>query len=236
MWAVRRRGAVPVKEKTRSTALRERQRPYFLEVSYDEMSDEDLIACIRRGDSQAEAYLLNKYQYLVHVKAKSYFLDGAEHDDTIQEGMIGLYKAIRDYKFNDICSFRSFAVLCITRQIITAVKTHTRKKHNPLSCYRPLEAQAFDEGGEYVYYAGSGLNTKVEDPLELFIFEDEVTRVIHILKEKLSGLEWKVLVSYLEGKSYKEIAEEINRDTKVVDNALCRIKVKIKNHVEPLLN
>lgn len=227
---------MPIKEKTRPLSVKERPRLHCLEVSYDEMSDEDIIACIRRGDSQAEAYLLNKYQYLVHVKAKSYFLDGAEHDDTIQEGMIGLYKAIRDYKFNDICSFRSFAVLCITRQIITAVKTHTRKKHNPLSCYRPLEANTFEEGGDYVYYAGSGINTKVEDPLELFIFEDEVSRIIHILKEKLSSLEWKVLVSYLEGKSYKEIADEINRDTKVVDNALCRIKVKIKNHVEPLLN
>jgi len=219
---------LPVKEKTRPV--------YFLEVSYDEMSDDDLITCTRRGDSQAEAFLLNKYQYLVHVKAKSYFLDGAEHDDTIQEGMIGLYKAIRDYKFNDICSFRSFAVLCITRQIITAVKTHTRKKHNPLSCYRSLEANIFDESGESLYYAGGGVSTKAEDPLELYIFEDEVSRIICILKEKLSGLEWKVLVSYLEGKSYKEIAGEIKRDTKVVDNALCRIKVKIKNHVEPLLN
>jgi len=218
---------LPVKEKTR---------PRIYEITYDDMSDEDLITCTRRGDSQAEAYLLNKYQYLVHVKAKSYFLDGAEHDDTIQEGMIGLYKAIRDYKFNDICSFRSFAVLCITRQIITAVKTHTRKKHNPLSCYRSLESNIFDEGGEVVYFTGSGTCTKAEDPLDLFIFEDEVERIISILKEKLSGLEWKVLVSYLEGKSYKEIAGEIKRDTKVVDNALCRIKVKIKNHVEPLLN
>lgn len=218
---------MPVKEKTR---------PYCLELIYDDMTDEELIASIRAGDPQAEAYLLNKYQYLVHVKAKSYFLDGAEHDDTIQEGMIGLYKAIRDYKFNDICSFRSFAVLCITRQIITAVKTHTRKKHNPLSCYRSLEANTFDEGGDVVYYATTGVCTKAEDPLDLFIFEDEVSRIICILKEKLSGLEWKVLVSYLEGKSYKEIAGEIRRDTKVVDNALCRIKVKIKNHVEPLLN
>ena len=124
--------------------VKEKSKPYCLEILYEEMTDEELIASTRRGDSQAEAYLLNKYQYLVHVKAKSYFLDGAEHDDTIQEGMIGLYKAIRDYKFNDICSFRSFAVLCITRQIITAVKTHTRKKHNPLSCYRSLEANTFE--------------------------------------------------------------------------------------------
>ena len=216
--------------------VKEKIRPFTTEITYEDMTDDDLILHTRRGDSQAEAFLLNKYQYLVHVKAKSYFLDGAEHDDTIQEGMIGLYKAIRDYKFNDICSFRSFAMLCITRQIITAVKTHTRKKHNPLSCYRSLEANIFDEGGEIFYYAGAGACGKAEDPLELFIFEDEVSRIIHILKEKLSGLEWKVLVSYLEGKSYKEIAVEIHRDTKVVDNALCRIKVKIKNHVEPLLN
>jgi len=216
--------------------LTTRVRTFPARLTYEEMSDEDLIALARKGDKRAEAHLIHKYQYLVYMKAKSYFLEGAEHDDTVQEGMIGLYKAIRDYKFESLCSFRSFAVLCITRQIITAVKTHTRKKHNPLSCYRPLEPHIVDDGGETVYYPGNGIHVKTEDPLDLFIHEDELRRAISLLREKLSNLEWRVLVSYLEGKSYKEIASEINRDTKVVDNALCRIKFKIRNQIEPLLN
>ncbi len=203
---------------------------------YKELSDESIIRQIRQGDTRAEAFLIHKYQYLVHVKAKSYFLDGADHDDTIQEGMIGLYKAIRDYKLGSFCSFRSFAVLCITRQIITAVKTHTRKKHNPLSCYRPLDTRVFDDSSEYHSSISAGLAPKVEDPLNLYIMEDELSRTIALLREKLSGLEWNVLVSYLEGKSYKEIAVDLDRDTKVVDNALCRIKVKIKTYIEPALN
>ena len=205
-------------------------------IDYESLSDDDLVAFCRQGDPRAEAYLINKYQYLVHVKAKSYYLEGAEHDDTVQEGLIGLYKAIRDYKFNDRCTFRSFAVLCITRQIITAVKTHTRKKHQPLSCYRPLESQLFEDGGEVAVQAGQELCPKVRDPLDLFIFEDELTRIVAVLREKLSDLEWRVLQAYLDGKSYQEIAEEIDRDAKVVDNALCRIKIKIRNYVEPLLN
>ena len=205
-------------------------------VNYESLCDDDLVELAHQGDLKSEAYLINKYQYLVHVKAKSYFLEGAEHDDTIQEGMIGLYKAIRDFKSNNECSFRSFAVLCITRQIITAVKTHTRKKHNPLSCYRPLESQVFEEGSDTGCYTFNEIHAKEKDPLELFIFEDELSRIVSVLKEKLSGLEWEVLLSYLEGKSYKEIADEIDRDTKVVDNALCRIKIKVKNYVEPLLN
>ncbi len=205
-------------------------------VNYESLCDDDLVELSHQGDLKSEAYLINKYQYLVHVKAKSYFLEGAEHDDTIQEGMIGLYKAIRDFKINNECSFRSFAVLCITRQIITAVKTHTRKKHNPLSCYRPLESQVFEEGSDTGSYTFNEIHAKEKDPLELFIFEDELSRIVSVLKEKLSGLEWEVLLSYLEGKSYKEIADEIDRDTKVVDNALCRIKIKVKNYVEPLLN
>ncbi|MHB8780492.1 MAG: RNA polymerase sporulation sigma factor SigH [Candidatus Geothermincolia bacterium] len=217
-------------------AGRTRAAQHICILPYKDMSDELIISAIRTGDTRAEAFLINKYQYLVHVKAKSYFLDGADHDDTIQEGLIGLYKAIRDYKLGSFCSFRSFAVLCITRQIITAVKTHTRKKHNPLSCYRPLDTGLFDDPGEYHIAAGTGMTSKVEDPANLFIVEDELSRIIGMLRERLSGLEWNVLVSYLEGKSYKEIAVDLKRDTKVVDNALCRIKVKIKNYIEPTMN
>ena len=195
---------------------------------YRELSDKELVRSARSGDRLAESVLINRYQYLAHVKARSYFLTGADHEDTVQEGMIGLFKAVRDYKEDELCSFRSFAILCITRQIITAVKTHARKKHNPLSSYQSLDTQVPDESLlDSLASQGSG-SEKSEDPLELFIFEEELDGVIEILRDKLSDLEWSVFVEYLEGKSYQEIAQNINCETKVVDNALCRIKQKVK--------
>ncbi|MHB8894965.1 MAG: RNA polymerase sporulation sigma factor SigH [Candidatus Geothermincolia bacterium] len=195
---------------------------------YRELSDKELVRASRSGDRLAESVLISRYQYLAHVKARSYFLTGADHEDTVQEGMIGLFKAIRDYKEGELCSFRSFAILCITRQIITAVKTHARKKHNPLSSYQSLDTQVPDEN-LLDSLASQGLGSdKSEDPLDLFIFEEELDTVIAILRDKLSDLEWSVFVEYLDGKSYQEIAEDIDCETKVVDNALCRIKQKIK--------
>lgn len=195
---------------------------------YRDMSDKELVRGARSGDPLAESVIIHRYQYLAHVKARSYFLTGADHEDTVQEGMIGLFKAIRDYKEDELCSFRSFAILCITRQIITAVKTHARKKHNPLSSYQSLDTQVPDESLLDSLASNSIGPDKSEDPLELFIFGEELDGVINILKDKLSDLEWSVFVEYLEGKSYQEIAEEIACETKVVDNALCRIKQKIK--------
>ena len=196
---------------------------------YRELSDKELVRSARSGDRVGEAVLINRYQYLAHVKARSYFLTGADHEDTVQEGMIGLFKAIRDYKEAELCSFRSFAILCITRQIITAVKTHARKKHNPLSSYQSLDTQVPDEGLlDTLAQRTLGGSEKSEDPLDLFIHEEELDSVIGILKEKLSDLEWSVFVEYLDGKSYQEIAQEIDCETKVVDNALCRIKQKIR--------
>lgn len=197
-------------------------------TKYREMSDKELIRCARSGDLVAESVIINRYQYLAHVKARSYFLTGADHEDTVQEGMIGLFKAIRDYKESELCSFRSFAILCITRQIITAVKTHARKKHNPLSSYQSLDTQVPDESILDSLASQSVGGDKSEDPLDLFIYEEELDSVIAVLKEKLSDLEWSVFVEYLDGKSYQEIAEHIDCETKVVDNALCRIKQKIK--------
>lgn len=191
------------------------------------MSDKELVRSTRSGDRLAESVLISRYQYLAHVKARSYFLTGADHEDTVQEGMIGLFKAIRDYKEDELCSFRSFAILCITRQIITAVKTHARKKHNPLSSYQSLDTQVPDES-LLDTLANQTMADKSEDPLDLFIFEEELDTVIAILRDKLSDLEWSVFVEYLDGKSYQEIAVEIACETKVVDNALCRIKQKIK--------
>lgn len=195
---------------------------------YKELTDKELIRGIRSGDPVAESVLISRYQYLAHVKARSYFLTGADHEDTVQEGMIGLFKAIRDYKEAELCSFRSFAILCITRQIITAVKTHARKKHNPLSSYQSLDTQVPDESILDSLAAQSMGSDKSEDPLQLFIFEEELDAVISILREKLSDLEWSVFVEYLDGKSYQEIAVQVDCETKVVDNALCRIKQKIR--------
>lgn len=196
---------------------------------YRELSDKELVRSARSGDRVGEAVLINRYQYLAHVKARSYFLTGADHEDTVQEGMIGLFKAIRDYKEAELCSFRSFAILCITRQIITAVKTHARKKHNPLSSYQSLDTQVPDESLlDTLAQRTLGGSEKSEDPLDLFIHEEELDSVVGILKEKLSDLEWSVFVEYLDGKSYQEIAQEIDCETKVVDNALCRIKHKIR--------
>ncbi len=195
--------------------------------NYQKMSDDLLVRLAQRGDENAQNFLINKYEYLVHFKARSYFLHGADHDDTIQEGMIGLYKAIRDYRNTKLCSFRSFALLCITRQIITAVKTATRKKHSPLNSYASLNANVFDED------AGSTLldvmtSSRAEDPLDLFIVEEEIDNIRRVMKDVLSELEWNVLVAYIDGKSYQEIANQLNKHTKVIDNALYRVKLKLK--------
>lgn len=195
---------------------------------YKALSDKELVRQIRSGDPVAESVLISRYQYLAHVKARSYFLTGADHEDTVQEGMIGLFKAIRDYKEGELCSFRSFAILCITRQIITAVKTHARKKHNPLSSYQSLDTQVPDESILDSLASHTLGSDKSDDPLDLFIFEEELDGVIGVLREKLSDLEWSVFVEYLDGKSYQEIAEGVDCETKVVDNALCRIKQKIR--------
>ena len=195
---------------------------------YKALSDKELVRQIRSGDPVAESVLISRYQYLAHVKARSYFLTGADHEDPVQEGMIGLFKAIRDYKEGELCSFRSFAILCITRQIITAVKTHARKKHNPLSSYQSLDTQVPDESILDSLASHTLGSDKSDDPLDLFIFEEELDGVIGVLREKLSDLEWSVFVEYLDGKSYQEIAEGVDCETKVVDNALCRIKQKIR--------
>ncbi|PKQ27956.1 MAG: RNA polymerase sporulation sigma factor SigH [Candidatus Anoxymicrobium japonicum] len=199
---------------------------------YHELSDKELVRCSKSGDRLAESVLINRYKYLAHLKARSYFLPGADHEDTVQEGMIGLFKAIRDFKEGELCSFRSFAILCVTRQIITAVKTHARKKHNPLSSYQSLDAPSSDENLLDTLASHSRGSEKSEDPLNLFIFEEELDTVIAILRDKLSDLEWSVFIKYLDSRSYQEIAEDLMCETKVVDNALCRIKQKIKKECE----
>lgn len=199
--------------------------------SYQVMLDEDVVEFAREGDDGALEYLINKYKNFVRAKARSYFLIGADKEDIIQEGMIGLYKAIRDFRLDKLSSFRAFAELCITRQIITAIKTATRQKHIPLNSYISLNKPIYEEESDRTLLdiiSGS----KVADPEELIINREEFDNIEDKMGEILSSLEWKVLMSYLEGKSYQEIAEDLKRHVKSIDNALQRVKRKLERYLE----
>ncbi|GAA0123800.1 RNA polymerase sporulation sigma factor SigH [Clostridium faecium] len=190
-------------------------------------TDEEIVVEARNGDNRALEYLLCKYQNFVKAKAKSYFLIGADKEDIYQEGMIGLFKAIRDFKTDKLASFKAFAELCVTRQIITAVKTATRQKHIPLNTYVSLNKPIYDEESDRTLLdIISGV--KVSDPEELVISREEVESIENEIGEVLSDLEMEVLMSYLDGKSYQEIACDLDRHAKSIDNALQRVKRKLE--------
>lgn len=200
-------------------------------LKYVELEDEEIVEAVHNGESEALDFLINKYRNFVRAKARSYFLIGADKEDIVQEGMIGLYKAIRDFKEDKLASFRAFAELCITRQIITAIKTATRQKHIPLNSYVSLDKPIYDEESDRTLMdVLSG--AKVMDPEELFINQEEFDRIEIQMEELLSDLERKVLALYLDGQSYQEISEELNRHVKSIDNALQRVKRKLEKHVE----
>ena len=195
------------------------------------MDDEGIVELAKEGDTYALEYLIHKYKNFVRAKARSYFLIGADREDIIQEGMIGLYKAIRDYRCDKLSSFRAFAELCITRQIITAIKTATRQKHIPLNSYVSLNKPIYDEDSDRTLLdVISG--TKITDPEELIISREEFDDIEEKMGEILSSLEWKVLMSYLEGKSYQEIAVDLHRHVKSIDNALQRVKRKLERYLK----
>lgn len=199
--------------------------------TYDVMEDERILEDARNGDPTALEYLIKKYKNFVRAKARSYFLIGADKEDIIQEGMIGLYKAIRDYKEDKLTSFRAFAELCITRQIITAIKTATRQKHIPLNSYVSLNKPIYDEESDRTLLdVLSG--AKITDPEELIISREELKAIENKIGEILSDLEWEVLMSYLQGKSYQEIAVDLDRHVKSIDNALQRVKRKLERYLE----
>jgi RNA polymerase sporulation-specific sigma factor len=193
--------------------------------------DEEVVELAKMGDSIAQEDLINKYKNFVRAKARSYFLIGADREDIIQEGMIGLFKAIRDFKGDKLASFRAFAELCITRQIITAIKTATRKKHIPLNSYVSLNKPIYDEDSDRTLLdVISG--TRISDPEELIINREEFDDIEEKMGEILSSLEWEVLMAYLQGKSYQEIAIELDRHVKSIDNALQRVKRKLERYLE----
>ncbi|GKT21139.1 RNA polymerase sigma-H factor, partial [Aduncisulcus paluster] len=198
---------------------------------YEDLLEEEVVALARDGDDKASEYLIKKYKNFVRAKARSYFLIGADREDIIQEGMIGLFKAIRDFRSEKISSFRAFAELCITRQIITAIKTATRQKHIPLNSYVSLNKPIYDEESERTLMdvlAGA----RVLDPEELIISREEVHSIETKIGEVLSDLEQEVLSDYLQGKSYQEIAEHLDRHVKSIDNALQRVKRKLERFLE----
>ncbi|MDD3652716.1 MAG: RNA polymerase sporulation sigma factor SigH [Desulfotomaculaceae bacterium] len=196
-----------------------------------QLVDEDVVGFAREGDDDALEFLINKYKNFVRAKARSYFLIGADREDIIQEGMIGLYKAIRDFRVDKLSSFRAFAELCITRQIITAIKTATRQKHIPLNSYISLNKPIYDEDSDRTLLDIIS-SSKIADPEELIVSKEEFDNIEEKMGEILSSLEWKVLMSYLEGKSYQEIAEDLQRHVKSIDNALQRVKRKLERYLE----
>ena len=198
---------------------------------YAAMTDENVVARCRQGDTMAEEYLLNKYKNFVRSTARSYFLIGADHEDIVQEGMIGLYKAIRDFRPDKLSSFRAFAELCITRQIITAIKTATRQKHIPLNSYVSLNKPLYDEESDRTLLDVI-IEGRATNPEELIIGQEDLNSIHHKIDEVLSGLEQEVLRAYLDGKSYQEIADNLGRHVKSIDNALQRVKRKLEKYLE----
>lgn len=195
------------------------------------MTDEELVSLVHEGNTEALDFLINKFRHFVRMKARSYFLIGADKEDIIQEGMIGLYKAIRDFRSDKLSSFRAFAELCIIRQIITAIKTATRQKHIPLNSYVSLDKPIYDEESDRTLMdvlTGNG----VDDPEDLIIHNEEFQYMEEKMGEVLSELEREVLALYLDGQSYQEISEKLERHVKSIDNALQRVKRKLERHLQ----
>ena len=204
---------------------------YSFNNKYNDVSDEELIEKTRLGDLEAQNYLLEKYRNLVTVKANKFFLIGAESDDMLQEGMIGLFKAIQSFNLDKNNSFKSFANLCIERQLITAIKTSNRQKHIPLNYSFSLNKSAFDEDEDTSLM--EILDSKyVEDPLDTITKKEYFDTIENKINQNLSFFEKKVLKSYIQGESYIDIANKLNSPVKSVDNAIQRIRKKAIKCIE----
>ncbi len=196
-----------------------------------ELEDLQLVLRARNGDGGAMDVLIRRYTSFVRLKASSYFLAGGDSEDLVQEGLIGLYKAVRDFRADKETSFRSFAELCVTRQIITAIKTATRFKHAPLNTYVSFSHTPAGQDSEGECTLGDALpGPGVNDPSVCVISTEELQSLVFTLGTGLSPLEAEALRLYLEGSSYEEMAELLERDTKTIDNALQRVKRKILTH------
>ncbi|MCJ7856589.1 RNA polymerase sporulation sigma factor SigH [Lachnospiraceae bacterium NSJ-143] len=200
------------------------------EDEFEKLNDEEIIVLVRTGDQEAQDYILNKYKTMVKSKARAYFLMGADREDIIQEGMIGLYKAVRDYQPGKNTAFKSFADLCINRQIITAIKTASRQKHIPLNSSVSLNRQVYGSDEEETYM--DFLKTEeTTSPEAIFIGIENKNFIVEHFSKVLSGFESKVLNLYLQGKSYSKIAEITGKPEKSIDNALQRVKKKTEKFI-----
>jgi RNA polymerase sporulation-specific sigma factor len=212
-------------------AARQASPAYSQQKAQRELEDLQLVIRARNGDGGAMDYLIRRYTGFVRLKASSYFLAGGDSEDLVQEGLIGLYKAVRDFRHDKETSFRSFAELCVTRQIITAIKTATRFKHAPLNTYISFSHTPAGQDGDGECTLGDALpGPGVNDPAICVISTEELQSLVFTLGTGLSPLEAEALRLYLEGLSYEQMAEELGCDTKTIDNALQRVKRKILQH------
>ena len=200
-------------------------------VRTQQPTDEQIIQAAKNGDLKALELLMNRYKNFVRAKARSYYLIGADREDIIQEGMIGLFKAARDYRDDRPSSFKVFAELCITRQMITAIKTATRQKHIPLNSYISLNKPMYDEESDRTLMDVISAQ-KLTNPEDLMICREELGNIEDKIGDILSDLELKVLTLYVNGRSYQEIAYEMDRHVKSIDNALQRVKRKLERYLE----
>lgn len=195
---------------------------------YQSLSDERLIALYKEGDLKALEFILAKYKNLVRLKVRSYFLIGADNEDLVQEGMIGLFKAVRNYDPQKEASFKSFADLCVTRQMITAIKTATRQKHQPLNSYVSLNKSVYEDDSEK--QLAEIISAKDEnDPEKLFIVQENLDKIYEKIEQRLSTLEKRVIKLYMQGYSYQQIGEILDKKYKSIDNALQRVKNKLED-------
>jgi len=204
-----------------------------LRMRFGDKTDETIVGMAQEGDRVALEYLLSKYKNFVRSKARSYFLIGADHEDIVQEGMIGLFKSIRDFQLERLSSFRAFAELCITRQIITAIKTATRQKHLPLNSYVSLNKPIYDEESDRTLMDVI-VEGHAQNPEELIIGREDILSIRDQVGTVLSSLEQDVLSAYLDGKSYQEIADMLGRHVKSIDNALQRVKRKLEKYLQEM--
>lgn len=204
---------------------------FFTTDKYNQLTDEEIVLQVKQGNEEALAYLLNKYKELVNMKVGKYFMIGAEREDIIQEGMIGLFKAIKSFNTKKQNTFKSFANMCIERQLITAIKTSNRQKHMPLNSYLSLNTAAYDNNEEESEELISTLDTKtIEDPLETIMKKEYYEQVESTIDKSLSKFEKQVLDRFIKGESYITIAKKLDSPVKSVDNAIQRIRKKaIKN-------
>lgn len=200
-------------------------------TAYDHLTDEEMLEKVHSGDQEALEALIERYRGFVRTKARPYFLIGADREDIIQEGMIGLYKAIRDFRSERLSSFRAFAEVCITRQMITAVKTATRQKHIPLNSYISLDKPLYEEESERTLLDVLS-DPSLIDPEAALIFREDFDAFEAKIELILSDLERRVLRLYLDGRTYQEIAVDLKRHVKSIDNALQRIKRKLERMLE----